>query len=78
MEFPKEWHNGVAEKSFDDLSVAPPTTSPMLQEMRRKTIDVIKRCLKPENSKGMRGDYKQLGECTLVRLYQLWFTYLLL
>jgi hypothetical protein len=64
-------HNWVVEKFFDDLSLAPPTTSPMLLEINRKTIDVIKRRIKPENSKGMRGDYKQLGECTLVRNYQL-------
>jgi hypothetical protein len=69
MGCPKECHNGVAEKSFDDLSLAPSTTSPILLEMHRKTIDVIKRCLKPENSKGMRGNYKQLGEWTLVRFH---------
>jgi hypothetical protein len=64
-------HNWVVEKFFDDLSLAPPTTSPMLLEMHQKTIDVIKCHLKPENLKGLRGDYKQLGECTLVRNYQL-------
>jgi hypothetical protein len=62
----KAWYNTTTDRQFKGLNVIKETHSPMLQEMRRKTIDVIRRCLRPENSIGMRGDYRQAAELTLV------------
>jgi hypothetical protein len=62
----KEWHNGLEDKDFSDLSFIPPTLSPLLQEMRKKTIECLTQVLESEDAKALRGDYKQLAECKQV------------
>ena len=61
----KEWHR-TAPKDFQNAKVVPASRSPVLRELREKTVATLKAAVTEEK---IRGDYKDLAICTLVYMY---------
>ena len=59
----KEWHNTTPDKDFQNAKLLPASRSPVLQELRERTVSTLRAAIADEK---IRGDYKDLAICTLV------------